>query len=463
MLRQRALLVIALAAALHALVYVPFETHLTGDSPTYLAAAKALRHGSYSTPLRAGAAPATGFSQHPGEAVDLTDHVLPATALDATERQVWRAPVYPALLAAVGGAEHPGPSRDALYVVQALLIGLSTLLTGALAARLWGPRVGLAGAVLAALDPFPKRYAGLVVSESLAMALASLAGYALVQAWGSTSLRWWGAAGLAGGLLTLTRPGLVPVLLILFVAAVVGAGRARVRAGRTSAVLAAGALVVAPWLMWTATVTGTPTLQAYGSGVNLLVGARGQGPDASIFMASQSRPFLEDLQDATRAFPDSALMRDPDAHGRYLVGADRALRDRAISVYLDMLRSDPDRIVRDYSWRAAFLWMAHTDWYQPSGGPLLLALRLVDWLVFGLVAAGLVIALAGRAPPARALGSMLLATTLILATSAMQARFTMPLRPLAFALAALAVVQALRAAARFRPVRPTRPRPAVAG
>jgi 4-amino-4-deoxy-L-arabinose transferase-like glycosyltransferase len=455
--RRHLLLVIALAAVAHSLLYVPFVEHVTGDGPTYLAAARALREGGYSTPLRAAAAPATGFSAHPGKTVDLTDHVLPPAVLDAPERQVWRAPVYPTLLALVGGAERPGPSRNALYVVQALLIGAAALLVGGVAGRLWGRNVGLLAAALVAVDPFSKRYAGLVLSEALAMALAALCAYALVRAWPSPRLRWWALAGLAGGLLTLTRPGLAPAVLIVIGAAAVRAGTVAKRAARAAAVLAPCVAVVAPWLAWTAVVTGTPTLQAYGSGVNLLVGAHGQGRGTSIFMVAQSPEFRRDLDEATAGFAsEQALARDPDAHGAYLVDVDRSLRERAVSAYRSRMRDDPDGVLFDYGWRLAFLWMAHTDWYQPSGGPLLAALRLVDWLVLLTVAVGIVAAAAGRVAPARVLGVMLLATTLILATAEAEARFTIPLRPLAFALAALALAQLLRAAARLRVARDPR-------
>ena len=82
------------------------------DTPTYLAPAHAILHGSYTTPL---------------PALDSTYLRIQVPAVGAPEWQTMRTPGYPLLLAAVGGGK-PGPSRDVLYVVQALLCGAATFL-----------------------------------------------------------------------------------------------------------------------------------------------------------------------------------------------------------------------------------------------------------------------------------------------------------------------------------------------
>ena len=86
-----AVLVLGVVGAVHGLVYVPFAGPRLGDSAGYEAAAHAIRHGSYTTPL---------------PDVDVTGLPIPASAQGAPERQTYRTPGYPLLLAAAdyGGA-----------------------------------------------------------------------------------------------------------------------------------------------------------------------------------------------------------------------------------------------------------------------------------------------------------------------------------------------------------------------
>jgi hypothetical protein len=141
------------------------------------------------------------------------------------------------------------------------------------------------------------------------------------------------------------------------------------------------------------------------------------------------------------------------------VRVDHALRSRAFAVYRHELATQPGTVVGDYTWRAQTLWMAHRDWYQPSGGALLFALRLADWLVMLVIGTGVVLAVR-RGPPALVLGAMLVVTTLLLALGEAEARFTIPLRPLAFCFAGLAVVEAYGALSRLLVTARTRTRPA---
>src|SRR2546423_13578144 len=99
-----AALALGAVAAVHGLLYVPFiSPHTTMDTPTYLAPAHAILHGSYTTPL---------------PALDSTYLRIPASAVGVPERQTMRTPGYPLLLAAVGGGE-PGPPRAVPSTVPA--------------------------------------------------------------------------------------------------------------------------------------------------------------------------------------------------------------------------------------------------------------------------------------------------------------------------------------------------------
>src|SRR5256714_8637399 len=197
------------------------------DTPTYLAPAHAILHGSYTTPL---------------PALDSTYLRIPASAVGAPERQTMRTPGYPLLLAAVGGGK-PGPSRDVLYIVQALLCGAATFLLTLTARRLWNERLGLLARLLYAVDPYSKRYVSIVLTEVLATFLAVAAAYAFVRARQERSAAWWAATGGLIAALTPTRP--------LFALAIpLGAGAAfaaRARRG-TLPPPPAHLLLLRPWL-----------------------------------------------------------------------------------------------------------------------------------------------------------------------------------------------------------------------
>src|SRR5437879_12557089 len=82
-----AVLALGVVGAVHGLVYVPFAGPRLGDTPSYTAPAQAIRNGSYSTPL---------------PDVDVTGLPIAESAQGALERQSYRTPGYPLLLAATG-------------------------------------------------------------------------------------------------------------------------------------------------------------------------------------------------------------------------------------------------------------------------------------------------------------------------------------------------------------------------
>src|SRR5215211_3419701 len=250
---QRAAVVLAAVAALHGLIYVPLvQRHVTTDTDTYVAAADAISHGSYSTPLRAGF-----YFTYPVGFFDLTGVPFPRSALwNAKEKQAYRTPGYPIVLAAVGGGG-PGTARYVALVLQAFLLGLATWLLALTVRRWWGPVAALGAVVLYALDPYSKHYVTLVVTETLAAVVAVATAYAFTRAWQESSPRWWAATGAGCAALTLVRPVFVLTIPVGVVLVLV------TRRRRLRSVLAAGAAVVAllaPWLAWTNHVTGKPVL-----------------------------------------------------------------------------------------------------------------------------------------------------------------------------------------------------------
>jgi 4-amino-4-deoxy-L-arabinose transferase-like glycosyltransferase len=407
---------LGLVAGLHGLVYVPFAGHRLGDSDSYIVAAKAILDGSYTTPLGR---------------TDVSGLKIPSSAVGSPERQTYRTPGYPLLLAATGGGGFGAPT-DAIIAVQAVLAGLTTLVLAFVFRRLWGERLALFAAAVSALDPFTKHYVTRILSEVLAGFLVAVTAYAFVRAWQERSARWWVATGVAAAALTLTRPlfGLAVPLLAL-------AALPRLRL--LGAVLAGSALLLAPWLGWTAAATGRPALSSFGEGWNLLIAAHGEGLHRTAVQVERSPSYRRDFLSVHRFAPSAeALRTDPDAHPGYLVKADSEQRRLAKDLYLHRLGHEPWTVLWEAAYRSYFLWEAHEDWAQP--GWLLPFLRALDWLSLALAALGAVFALR-RAGPARPLAVFLLVFTILNGIHHVEARYAMPVRGVYLGFAVLALAQ----------------------
>jgi 4-amino-4-deoxy-L-arabinose transferase-like glycosyltransferase len=170
------------------------DRSVVNDTPSYAEPARALVHDG-------------DFDRSPGS--------------DAPE--FIRTPGYPAFVAAVYWVS--GESDTAVFVVQAIISGLSVLLVIALARRLTGSiAVGLAAGVLLAVDPVQATASGYILTETLATVLVTLAAYCgvrLVQA--GWSVRWALAYAAAVTAATYVRPTtyyfpLVATALLLVVA-----------------------------------------------------------------------------------------------------------------------------------------------------------------------------------------------------------------------------------------------------
>jgi 4-amino-4-deoxy-L-arabinose transferase-like glycosyltransferase len=410
--------ILGLVAGLHGLVYVPFAGHRLGDTESYVAAAKAILHGSYRTPL---------------EPVDVTGLKIPPSAVGSPERQTYRTPGYPLLLAATGGGGFGVPT-DAIIAVQALLAGLTTFVLVFVFRRLWSERLALFAGALTALDPFPKHYVTRILSEVLAGFLVAVTAYAFVRAWQERSARWWLATGAAAAALTLTRPLFALAIPLLALAALLVRG-ARLRL--LGAVLAGSFVLLAPWLGWTTAATGRPALSSFGEGWNLLLAAHGEGLHHTAVEVERSPSYRKDFFSVHRFAPSAAALRtDPDAHPRYLVKADDEQRRLAKNLYVHRLAHHPASVLWEVVYRCYFLWEAHEDWVQPAW--LLPLLRALDWLSLALAAVGAFLAIrAGGA--ARPLAIFLLVFTAVNGIHHVEARYAMPVRGLYLGFVALAL------------------------
>ncbi len=166
----------------------------------------------------------------------------------------FRPPAYPFLLAGVywvAGQEAPPAGR----VIGAILGVLSVGFVGLIARRLWGSRVGLIALGIAAIAPPMVVMSTALVSEALFVPLILASVLCALEARDSPRpLAWAAATGALIGLAELTRTN-AAVLLLPLGLAIWRRPRLRLSALRALAVLvAAAALVVAPWTIRNAIV-----------------------------------------------------------------------------------------------------------------------------------------------------------------------------------------------------------------
>jgi hypothetical protein len=213
--------------------------------------------------LRAGLVIATPHHHLGSDGADYDRHARslaaghgypPSTVSPTGGPTALRPPGYPVFAGAVYLVA--GPHPNAIRLVQALLGALAAALTGLLAARVWGPRAGLFALGVAAVFP-PGLAIGMAVTpEALFIPLELAAVLAvLVHRDAPRRLRWALAAGAFAGLAILTRQNGAVMLAPLALAAWGPAPRRSLRAAAPAlALLAAAALVVAPWTVRNALV-----------------------------------------------------------------------------------------------------------------------------------------------------------------------------------------------------------------
>jgi 4-amino-4-deoxy-L-arabinose transferase-like glycosyltransferase len=434
---RRIALILAVAAGVHGLVYVPLvSTSEKTDSWSYVAAANALRDGSYSTPLKAG------FVYVFPEWFDITGARIPEAVWFAPERQVFRPPGYPLYLAPFGKEPIVGGDHTAALVGQAVLFGLGAWLLMLTVRRWWGDGVALVAGLLYAIDPWSKHYVPLVLSETLAGTVLLAAVYVFTRAWENGRIASWGATGALAGIVALVRAVFVVAAPLVVVAALVRRGTTRERVLRALAAAASSAVLLVPWLSWTNHVVGRATMSVWGEGYNLILAASGEGHGTTAADVEAEAAFRARMESIRRSLPPAQeLATDPTAHPRYLSRADERLRSDAWELYRDRLRDEPLDVLGDAVYRMWFLWAAHEDWSQPEA--LAVPFVVLDVLLLSFALAGSAIALM-RGGAARPIVLFLLGYTIVLAMHHVEARFSIPLRGLYLALVALALAESAR-------------------
>jgi 4-amino-4-deoxy-L-arabinose transferase-like glycosyltransferase len=173
-------------------------------------------------------------------------HGYPDSALLGHGPTAFRPPVYPYFLGAVYAVT--GQRWTAGLLAAAVLGTLVVLLIYLVAERLWGRRVALVSAALAAVFPPLVTLGAALLSEPLFLVIELGLVLAVLAFRRSADWRFAAAAGLLAGLGALTRANGV----LLVIPAIVGVWTARPLLGRRAlvapaAVLLAAALAIAPW------------------------------------------------------------------------------------------------------------------------------------------------------------------------------------------------------------------------
>jgi len=199
----------------------------------------------------------------------------------------FRPPLYPLLL---GGAYalfgvHIGVAQALNVVLGSLVVVLAAVVAG----RLGGRRAAIVAAVLAALHPALLANDGVVLTEPPALLLMLLALWLLLT-------RRWLLAGVALGLLVLTRPSaqlLVPTLALLLIL------QARWR--QALAMAAAAVLVVSPWVVRNVAYFGKPVIVT-SNGFNLAAIWSDQAIAAGHFVDPSRDPTFADVRNYQRSY-----------------------------------------------------------------------------------------------------------------------------------------------------------------
>lgn len=172
----------------------------------------------------------------------------------------WQPPGYPYFLGFIYALFGPGPLAPRL--VQALFGALSAVLTAWIGATLFGRWVGLAAGIGFACYGLLIYFDGELLTPSLTIALQLAAVALALRARDDPRRRWWGAAGLAGGLASL-----VTATSLVMVAAMSAFAKKRAHI-----VLLGAAIAIAPATIRNAVHGGEFVMISSNAGINLYIG-----------------------------------------------------------------------------------------------------------------------------------------------------------------------------------------------
>jgi hypothetical protein len=310
----------------------------------------------------------------------------------------------------------PGSPTDipAAYWLLAVVGTLLVVATFALGRRLGGDGAGLVAAAVVAVYPPLVRTTGELLSEPFGALAVTLAVLALLAARSSGRRALFAAGGALLGAAVLARADLLVALLacpLVLLALAAAKGRRRTGVIEAAAVLVAGLLVIAPWVVYASARSGELVPVVATDGPTLLVGTYLPGDGSTV-------GFKRSLGDGTvsgEAVMEAVRARRPDLS------------------YGDAIRAEAVANVRRYALGrpAAFAAMmgrkAVRMWRQPSQvrSPAALVMHRI---VVGLAIVGLLCGLVwGRRGDLVLVTSVIGASTLLHAVLVAHPRYALPL------------------------------------
>jgi 4-amino-4-deoxy-L-arabinose transferase-like glycosyltransferase len=225
----------------------------------------------------------------------------------STEPASARGPLYPLFIAAmlaVSGGWFP----YSVQLAQCLLFGLMCVLVFWTARTLWSPPLAVLAAALCALNPFLIWYTSRIWVEPLMMVLftALIAGIVLIKQRPSAANA--ALVGLIVGLSVMTKSIYTPFLLLTPLLLVLPFGR-RLPSGLAALVFITGVLVITPWSLRNARVTGIFAPEVGNTGFTLHQGndfvedfSKAPFSVSALYPLSLARMRAEDMRDEDEIF-----------------------------------------------------------------------------------------------------------------------------------------------------------------
>ena len=290
-------------------------------------------------------------------------------------------PVMPLLYAAT--AKVGASSLLGRQLVLAVIGSVTVFLFGLLGLRVGGPKVAIAAAVLAAINPMMILLEGSLMSEAVAVPLAALMLILLVDQRRETRTWRWFALGGVAGVAALTRGEGVVWLVVVMAPCIIFLPREtwRRRLIGLATIGLTTLVVVSPWLMRNQAAFGTPYLSQpnlYGTMAATSCRAGFYGPHIGDWVCEG---------DASVGFTDleGANLSEAQAYA--------AAKHRAFSYTSAHLGRLPIVVVA----REARAWsLLGTFHFQTGSGQFRFSVTLFDWFLFVTAAAGTIVAFKRR-------------------------------------------------------------------
>ncbi|MDQ3676170.1 MAG: glycosyltransferase family 39 protein [Actinomycetota bacterium] len=338
----------------------------------------------------------------------------------------------------------------AAYWLQAIVSTVTLALVFVLAALLAGPVAGLVASALVAFYPPLIAINGSLMSETLGAFLATSAILFIVLALRARSWRFMALAGVAFGLLVLTRTDFLFAIAAIAIAIALLARRQGRGAGlrQAGAFAAAAALVIAPWTIYASGRQGRLVPVTTGSGPVLFTGTYLPGDGTTVGL---KKAFEPELRKRHPEFRTTKIHKIPAKYVMSLVASRHPELSRDGALQLEGRRNLVEYGLGDpIDFAAMTLSKVERMWgkYYRGGGVHYISAvtRSYQWLLVALAVCGLVALLARRrfTGPFAVLFGLALYSTLLHAVVVSQARYNLPLMPMLVAggVAALAIAAA---------------------